>query len=88
MKPESTIKIVLEDIVKELKLVKLLHLEIIGHSEGSTKLFDGHKRYGDGWQPLTGRYFKCCIIAEKLLKQSSQKHIGHTIIQRQQSYFF
>ena len=34
------------------------HLCIGCHSDRSTKLFDGHKRYCDGQWPLTSRYFK------------------------------
>ena len=33
-----------------------------GHGDRLTKLLGGHKSYYDGQRPLTGCYFKYCVI--------------------------
>ena len=40
------------------KIIKLLHLDIVGHGDRSMKLFGGHKRCWNGQWLLTVRYFK------------------------------
>ena len=54
-------KILLE-VIKDLKLVKLLYLGIGGHGDRLMKLFGCHKPCYDGQRPLTGRYFKRCLV--------------------------
>ena len=45
---QSMAKVLLEEVTKELKLVKLLHLGFGGHNDRLTKLFGGDKRCYDG----------------------------------------
>ena len=48
-----------EEVVKELKLVKIVvKLRIGSHGDRSAKLFIGQKCCFDSQLPLTGRYFK------------------------------
>lgn len=69
-------KIIIEEFVKDLKLVKVVVLEIGGHGDCSMKPSYSYKGCYDN-QPLTSGYLKCCvsedIIFQVLLTISLRK---------------
>ena len=56
---QTIAKIVLGEVGKELKLVKIIHLSISSLGDPSTKLFDIDKCCYNGQWQLASPYFKC-----------------------------
>ena len=66
-------KIVLQEVVTELKLVKVVVTSrYYGHGDLSAKLYSGHKPCYNGQWPLTGRYFKRCNYIPGIKKSDQE----------------